>query len=61
MPSYGKRTIVIADNHQCGQMSVWTIVSSENCQGDICQGGHLSNTIYAKTYHVWYRWKGLDF
>ena len=54
------------DNRQCGQSSVRTIVSADNCQcgqlsGDSCQGGHFSNTIYFKTYHVWYRWKGLDF
>ena len=37
-----------------------TIVSADNCQGDICQGGHLSKKNYFKIYHVWYRWKGLD-
>ena len=38
-----------------------TIVSADNCQEDICQGGHLSKKKYFKTYHVGYRWKGLDF
>ena len=55
------RTIVSADNRQCGQLSVRTIVSADNCQEDICQGGHLSKKKYFKTYHVGYCWKGLDF
>ena len=40
----------LEDNRNCGQLS-----------GDICQGGHLSKNNNFKTYHVGYRWKGLDF
>jgi hypothetical protein len=58
---FGKRTIVSADNRQCGQLSVRTIVSADNCQEDICQGAHLSKKSYFKIYHDGYRWKGLDF
>ena len=49
------------DSRQCGQSSVRKIISADNCQGDICQGGHLSKKNYFKTYHVGYCWKGLDF
>ena len=48
-------------NRQCGQSSVRAIVSADNCQGEICDGGHLSKNNYFKTYHVGYRWKDLDF
>jgi hypothetical protein len=51
----------LEDNRQCGQSLVRTIVSADNCQVDICQGGHLSKNKYFKTYHVWYSWKCLDF
>ena len=58
----GKRTIVSAGNRQCGRLSVRTIVSADNCHEDICQGGHLSKNCFSlKTYHVGYRWRGLDF
>ena len=43
--SNGKRTIVSADNCQCGQSSVRTIVSANNGQWDICSRQIISKHI----------------
>ena len=53
------------NNKARGQSSVRTIVSIDNCQCGQLSGGHLSGRTfvqenYFKTYHVGYRWKGLD-
>ena len=64
----GHQTSTLAgleDNRQCGQSSVRTIASADNCHCGQLSGGHLSGRTfvqenYFKTYHVGYRWKGLD-